>query len=456
MKHDIAILSSVRGIAYQILDRVSRQEGHADDLVHTALNRNELQGADRGLLMELVLGTLRFQGALDFQLTSLCRQSFQDLEPSVQILLRLGAYQIIHLSKIPPHAAVYETVAVTHGIIPRAAGLVNAILRKLASHPSPAVLPDPATAPVLWLSSTHSLPLWLAEYLIQQLGLDDAARLASVYNTPPPLTIRMTRSAPKDTFLAMLEHVGAVVTPCHYAKNGYLVAYRGPITELPGYSEGWFTVQDEGAQLVSIILDPKPGESILDMCAAPGGKTVHIAELANDQATITATDLKEKRLRKLEQTIARLQLRSIICQAGDALSPSYLPQQQFDRILLDAPCSGLGVFRRNPEGKWHIRPEDIQRLQIRQRALLDSAAFHLKVGGVLVYATCSTTIEENEQVVDDFLSQHPEFMIDTVSNSFPELSQLVTSRGYLRCWSHRDGTDGFFVARLRKKKEGSE
>ncbi len=443
--------SSVRVSACTILLQVAQRQGHADDLVHKEQDRHAFPELDRGLLMELVLGTLRQQGALDAHITPHVTQPFVSLEPIVQILLRLGAHQILNLDRIPTHAAVHETVNAAQLLAPRATGLINAVLRSLVRQTTPTPLPDRHQSPKEWLAATLSLPIWLAEEWIAQIGLDEAAALAAMINHPPKLTVRKTTHVSHEQFLKVLADHNIPASPCYYAPDGYTIHHRGAVQSLPGYREGWFTVQDEAAQLVSLVVAPQANERLLDMCAAPGGKTVHLAELGNGTLTIVATDNKKRRMKGLEETIQRLRLSGVTCHVVDALSPDYLKNQFFDRILLDAPCSGLGVLQRNPEAKWFLTPSDVQRCQERQRGLLAVAAHHLRPGGVLVYATCSTSRQENEDVLHDFLSQNNDFMIDTNLAVDPRLQSLVTTEGFIRLWPHRHGTDGFFAAKLLKR-----
>jgi 16S rRNA (cytosine967-C5)-methyltransferase len=223
------------------------------------------------------------------------------------------------------------------------------------------------------------------------------------------------------------------------------------VAKLPLFSEGFFSIQDEASQMATLLLDPRPDEQILDLCAAPGGKSGFIAELSGDKACISACDRHPRRVEQIGETAARLGLQSITTHTVDASKP--LPELSvplFDRILVDAPCSGLGVIHRNPEGKWWKQPSDLAGLAAAQGRILNSAADRLKPGGILVYSTCSTTLPENEGVVENFLNLHPEFVIEPVSRALPAMAPMETSQGFFRSWPHRDGMDGFFAARLLK------
>jgi 16S rRNA (cytosine967-C5)-methyltransferase len=220
---------------------------------------------------------------------------------------------------------------------------------------------------------------------------------------------------------------------------------------LNSFSEGLFSVQDEASQLAALLVSPQPGDFILDLCAAPGGKATYLAELTGDSCNLVACDRNPRKLALIREVLDRLRIKSITTTLLDATRPlEKLHPQLFDRILVDAPCSGLGVIHRNPEGKWWKEPTDPARLAITQRAILENAAARLKPGGVMVYSTCSTSLEENEQVVDNFIKHHPDFVIEPVSRILPQALEMQTEQGFFRSWLHRHGMDGFFAARLIK------
>lgn len=442
---------SPRQAAYTTLQRLSGSDLHADDLIDQELSRNQLQGPDRGLFAELVFGVLRRQGTLDHYLKQLVQQPLERLELPVLLLLRLGLYQLRYLDRVPSHAAVHATVELTNEILPRAKGLINGVLRSYLRRQESLTLPDPARQPAAWLAAAYSLPGWLAEQWLQQFSQNEAAGLAAASTEIPPLTLRVnTLKISRSALLERFHTAELAAEPCRFAPEGLQILQRCQITGLPGFDEGLFMVQDEASQLVAHLLAPQTGEQILDMCAAPGGKATHLAQLMNDRGCITATDLNARRIRRICESAQRLGLTSIQAVAADALTSDYLEGLQFDRILLDAPCSGLGVIRRNPEAKWRLTPAEISRCAARQHLLIDAAAARLKPAGVLVYATCSTAMEEDETVIKDFLSRHPEFVVENGAQFFPAWTDLFDCSGYLRAWPHRHGTDGFFAARLRR------
>lgn len=443
--------NSPRRAAFDALQRLSGSDLHADDLIDQELSRNLLQGPDRGLFAELVFGVLRRQGTLDHYLSQLVQQPLNRIELPVLLMLRLGLYQLRYLDRVPSHAAVHETVELAKAVLPRASGLINGVLRNYLRKHESLTLPDPALMPAAWLSAAYSVPGWLAEQWLQQLPQNEAAGLAAASAEIPPLTLRTnTLKTTRADLLQRFSEAGISAEPSRFSPEGIQVSDRVTVISLPGFDTGLFMVQDEASQIATHLLAPQPGEKILDICAAPGGKATHLAQLMSDQGRIVATDLNARRIRRIRESADRLGLTSIQPLAGDALTPGYQQGTLFDRILLDAPCSGLGVIRRNPEAKWRLTPTELTRCASRQRLLIDAAAALLRPGGILVYATCSTAVEEDEAVVADFISRHPEFVVENGAELFPDWADLFDGSGYLRVWPHRHGTDGFFAARLKR------
>ena len=442
---------SPRLAAYQLLTRLSGSDLHADDLVDQELSRGLLQGPDRGLFSELVFGVLRQQGTLDHYLAQLVDQPLPKLQRPVLLLLRLGLYQLRYLDRVPPHAAVHESVELAKQLCPKASGLVNGVLRAALRRHATLTLPDRHVAPAAWLAAAYSMPDWLAQQWLQQLGLSEAEMLAAATLEPPPLTLRTnTLRTTRTELLTLLAGRGIAAEPCRYASEGVRLLEGRFVPELPGFSDGLFAVQDEASQLVAHLLGPQPGEKVLDVCAAPGGKATHLAQLMQDQGVLVASDLSQRKVHRIEQNAGRLGIDCLHLQVTDALQPEYQQGRQFDRVLLDAPCSGLGVIRRNPEAKWRLQPDSFARFADRQSLLLRQVAPLLRPGGVLVYATCSTAVAEDEAVIEDFLSCHPEFVVENGAQVCPAWAELFTPAGCLRTWPHRQGCDGFFAARFKR------
>ncbi|HEY6008855.1 MAG TPA: 16S rRNA (cytosine(967)-C(5))-methyltransferase RsmB [Geobacteraceae bacterium] len=441
-----------RRAAYAALLRIEKEHAYADILINRELTTGALQGPDRALFTEIVYGTLRRQGTLDHIINQCSSRPVARLERSVLLLLRLGLYQIFFLDRVPVSAAVNETVILAHEFAPRAAGFINAVLRQADRQRDAIPYPDRTTDPAAYLAARHSHPRWLADLWCRQLGPEEAESLASAMSAAPPLTLRVnTLRTGRDELIARLTAEGASAAPGRYSPHA--VQLSGPVvlTALPSFREGLFTVQDESSQLAAIFLAPAAGERVLDLCAAPGGKTTHLAQLMGNQGKIIACDNSAKKLGLLTETADRLGITCIATRPLDAAKgPLPFREGEFGRVLLDAPCSGLGVLRRNPEGKWWKTPANIAELAAQQKTLIGNAAPLVAPGGRLLYATCSTTEEENEAIVDEFLSRRPDFVLEDLRESFPALGQLFTDRGCFRSWPHRHGMDGFFAARLRR------
>lgn len=438
-----------RRAAFRILNRVERERIFAEPLIAHELEEGGISGPDRGFLTELVYGVLRRRGTLDHLLSQFAGRPVERLDIPLLILLRLGLYQIRFLDRVPPSAAVNETVKLAKESVPRASGLVNAVLRRACRDPEGVSWPDRDADPARFIAARHSHPRWLAERWIAELGREEAEELAEAMSRPAPFTIRANfLKTTREALVERLSLEGVASRPGRWAPAALHLESPGSLMRLPSFREGLFTVQDEASQLVALLLDPHPGERVLDACAAPGGKATYLAELMEDRGSVLACDVAGKKLRLVEEGACRLDVSIIETKEMDAAAGPELPP--FDRILADAPCSGLGVIRRNPEGKWWKTPEDVDRLATAQRRIVESLAGRVRKGGVLVYATCSTSRSENEDVIDYLLSRRPEFVIEDVRTVIAGSEDLATPEGFFRSWPHRHGMDGFFAARLKR------
>jgi len=442
---------SARAAASRVLMQIIKDGSYADHLIDRELLHGGLIGPDRGLFAELVMGVLRRQGTLDYILTGLLTQPLHKQEQQVLVWLRLGLYQLIYLDRVPESAAVNETVNLAKQALPRTSGLVNGVLRNYLRNKNSIVYPDPKRSPAASIAARHSQPDWLVKLWFSQIGETETEKLAEASSRQPLLTIRANSlKTSRDQLMTLFEANSVQATPCNYAPDGILLHNHPQITELPGFRDGLFVVQDEASQLAVRLLGVTSGEDVLDACAAPGGKSTYLAQLMNNTGSITAVDLSPTKLPLIEQSAGRLGITTITTRTADLTQRGRFPDNSFDRILLDAPCSGLGVIRRNPEAKWRLAPADITRLAVTQKRILDQTSRLLKPGGTLLYSTCSTTVEENERVIEDFLSKHPDFVVENLNELFPEYGELFTEQGMFRPWTHKHGMDGFFAARLKR------
>jgi 16S rRNA (cytosine967-C5)-methyltransferase len=415
-----------------------------------------LSRPDQALLRELATGVLRWRGRLDYAIEQAAGRPVRQLHPLVLDLLRLSAYQLLFLDRMPPSAAVNESVklAKARRLPPALTAFVNAVGRTLAAGIKDPPLPDLETAPIASLAVATSLPEWLAARWLADLGRDAAWARAQANNLHPPLTIRVNTSCiSPDTLRTVLEAEGVETEPCLYSPLGLTIRTlaRSPLS-LPSYERGLWLFQDEAAQLATLLLQPQPGQQILEIGAGRGGKTTHLAQILHGQGHIVAVDASRTRLLALSQNLQRMNLTGVDLLLADAASLPVRPERRCHRILIDAPCSGLGVLRRHPELRWRRQPEDFARFAILQKSMLQQAAPYLQPGGVMLYITCTTEVEENESVVRDFLASQPDFALRTPAAGLPPQAQkFIDTQGYFRTRPERDGLDGFFAAALLKK-----
>jgi 16S rRNA (cytosine967-C5)-methyltransferase len=442
-----------RELAYKVLGKVA-EGGFSDLALDAELGRQtRLDPRDRGLVTELVYGVLRQQGRLDYALSRFCNQPLLKMEERVRRLLRLGAYQILCLDRVPASAAVNTTVELARQQkLERATGFINGILRALIRGIDTLAWPDRLGDPQAYLSHACSLPGWLAKLWLLEFGADEACALAEAMLLPAPLTIRVnTLRAESAEVLAQLQAIEPAARRCDYVAEGIRLGHHQSLQQL---APGTFQVQDQASMLIPHLLDARPGERILDGCAAPGGKTTQMAALTGNRAEIVALDLHPQRIKLLQSGVERLGCQGITAKTWDLTRrPEFLAPASFDRILLDAPCSGLGVLRRNPEARWNRRPEDIAQLSQLQLRLLRNVAPLLKPGGVLVYSLCTTTPEETTGVVETFLEDQPQFQIEDLHDQLPTTwRSMLDAQGYLRTLpQHHDGMDAFFAVRLQRR-----
>ena len=445
-----------RQLAWRVVLRVAAG-AYADAALEGELARApHLNSLDRALATELAYGTIRRRRLLDAWIDALGRLPASRQPPKLRALLELGLYQLLFSDRVPPSAAVSTTVELAkRGGLARLAPVVNGLLRSAqrrrattqSAAAQPAAESDPLQGlelpaalqadPAARLGLRHSLPDWLAQLLLQWLPPEQAERVALACNTPPSLDLRVNRRrCSREQLLDALAAAGIAAEPLADLPEGITLPGRsGDLRQLPGYGEGHWCVQDRNAQRIALLLDPRPGERLLDACAAPGGKSTHLAELIDDQGEIWAVDRAEARLQRLQRNAGRLGLSCIHTLAADATT---LAEQRpdwigtFDRILLDAPCSGLGTLARHADARWRMTPEAIDELVALQRRLLNGLAPLLKPGGVLVYATCTVHPAENEERIAAFLAEHPGWQC-----------QERWQR-----WPAPGAGDGFFAARL--------
>ena len=441
--------SPARAVAARVLTRVETEGAFADLALDAELNRAEAGPRDAALATELVYGTLRWQRYLDWILAPHSRRPLAQLDPRPRALLRMTAYQLVHLERVPSFAAVNYAVSLARQRSrPGVPEFVNAVLRSFARRGAREREPAPPADPIEALAVRCSFPTWLARRWVERYGADEASALMRSLNERPPLTLRAnTMSIDRDALAARLRDEDQVdTTPTRYAPEGLIASHGGRPGAWRSFADGAFAVQDESSLLVARLLDPRSGDTVVDACAAPGTKTTHLAQLMDNRGRIHAFDPQPARLALVGEACARLGVTIVDIHDGtvETLAPRF--DAACDAVLVDAPCTNLGVLRRNPEVKWRRQPADIAASAVRQRAILAAAATLLKPGGRLVYATCSLEPEENEAVVSALLAERDDFVVDAP----PEFPLPLSPDGVLRCLPHRHGGDGFTAIRLRR------
>ncbi|MGA2938204.1 MAG: 16S rRNA (cytosine(967)-C(5))-methyltransferase RsmB [Syntrophobacteraceae bacterium] len=475
-----------RTLAYQILLHIEQKASHPDRLIRTALERrSRLDERDRALLTELVYGVVRWQGRLDWHIDELSRTRPGKIAPPVRVLLRLALYQILFLDRIPDHAAVNDTVDIAKSSQPPyVIRFINAILREAARkggavgppaelNPSdPGVRrgcgqvsrescagggewnwPDPMKDPAAHMAVMTSHPVWLVRRLIDEIGFEEAGLFCESNNRVAPAVFRVnTLKSSREDAIESLKAEGIEAAPSPWLQQALRAkAPRRDMTGTAAFRQGWLQAQDEASQMVSFMLAPLPAERVLDLCSGLGVKSAHIAIMMKNQGEVLCVDKSAWKLEEARKNALRQGITIIRSLAEDVLMLRPQSTGLFDRVLLDAPCTGLGTIRRKPDIKWRRHIKDPYRLSRLQKELLSHAAQFLRAGGVLVYATCTVLRDENESVTQHLSESHPELAIESAAENLPDACREMVSGPYYRSWPHKHDVDGFFSARWRRK-----
>ena len=445
--------------AFKILNLVDESSRPLDAVMEEILPDGTFPSKrDRAFIQTLVYGVLRWRGRIDWIISHFSNIDIKRIDPKVLNALRMGLFQIIFLDRVPASAAVNTSVELCKTVAePYVVKFANAILRKAGVAHTEVPFPQFSQDPVASIAATLSFPAWLVERWLKRFGPEECRALCSFINTIPPISVRVNElKTSREELRRALEQETDSTTPTRHAPMGLsFINPRFPIAKMTAYQKGWFQVQDEAAQLVSLFLAPLPGEKIMDACAGLGGKTGHIAQLMGNKGRIIAVDKERRKLGLLRSEMMHLGISTVTTRSLDLALPPETGQDTpaFDRILLDAPCSGLGVLRRNPDAKWAAAKQNLAPFRERQIDMLTNVAPQLKVNGTLLYTVCSMEPEENEKVVEAFVQTHPGFMVDTDRETIPDaVLPFVGQSGYLRTFPHTHNMDGFFSVRLKRKK----
>jgi 16S rRNA (cytosine967-C5)-methyltransferase len=442
---------NVREVALETLLAIEKNQAYSNLLLNKMIEKNELSAKDVGLLTEIVYGTIQRRDTLDYYLRPFLKKA-NKLETWVKVLLRLSLYQMLYLDRIPDRAAIFEAVEIAKkrghkGI----ASMVNGVLRAIQRQGVPSL--EDISDPVERLALETSHPLWLVKRWVKQFGIEEARKMCETNLLPPEQTARVnTARATVNEVIERLRMDGIEAEQGHVAPEA-IKAEKGNFANTTAFKEGYLTIQDESSMLVARALGVQENDQVLDSCAAPGGKSTHIAELMNNTGQVISLDIHDHKVKLIQEQAARLQLTNIHAKMLDSRKVGErFAKETFDKILVDAPCSGFGVLRRKPDIKYAKKETDIFALAKIQLDILEAVAPLLKKGGTLVYSTCTVDQEENGDVVKEFLRRHSDFEIDeTMKKRLPDKVQPYVKDGQLQILPHYFGSDGFFIASLRKK-----
>ena len=436
---------TARQAAYQVLMRCRKNGAWSEDAISSEITRCGLDSRDGALCSRIAIGVLQNSDLLDFYISCYCTMPLKKLDPRLLDILRLSAYQLLFMDKIPVSAAVNEGVSLCKKQVnAKASGLCNAVLRRIGENRDK--LPEiPGKPSAEYLSTRYSHPLWMCQELVAEHGYDFAEQALSANNAVPPVYAHVNTLHPEADLLRDLQDFGA--EPSGLSGSVVLKTTAG-ITSSPAFIRGDVYIQDMAAKLAALVGNARPGMTVLDACAAPGGKTVASAMRMENEGKIISCDIHEKKLRLIEENTNRLGISIVETRKMDARQPLEEMQNAFDLVIADVPCSGLGVIRRRPEIRRKSQAE-LDNLPAIQRDILEGLAPCLKAGGTLVYSTCTVRSRENELLVQSFLDDHPEFTAEafTLPCGIGEVAS-----GMMTFWPHIHGTDGFFVCKLRKQK----
>jgi 16S rRNA (cytosine967-C5)-methyltransferase len=437
--------TDARRCAYAVVRRVFERGAYADRAFRAEADRAGLEGRDRAFAMRLAYGVVQRRATLDYVIAALSERRTERIDAPALAALRLGVDQLLFMDGVADHAAVGESVELAKGAGSRGHGFVNAVLRRAAREGGDLVAALGESTPAE-AALRHSHPEWIAAAWWDQLGAQDAVDLMRADNEPAESAVRVnTLRATREEVLAELHEQGVAARAAPDLPEGIVLEGPFDVHRSAAFARGALMPQSRASMLVARALDPAPGERVLDLCAAPGGKTTHLAALMGDEGEVVAVELDPRRAEELRANAGRLGASSVRVVVGDASRPDH--GTGYDRVLVDPPCSDLGTLQSRPDARWRKTPEQVEELRSAQLRIVDAGAAALRPGGRLVYSTCTISAPENERQMQEFVARHPNFVL---SRPFPDEAGVTDDRRFLQTLPHRDRTDGFFIAALER------
>lgn len=447
------MIDKARTIAAAVLRDMEQEGAYSNLKLNQYFKGCDLEYKDRSFASEILYGTLRNKLKIDYMIGRFSKMDLDNMSPWARNIIRTAVYQIFYMDRVPEFAAVNEAVEIAKSKDRKAASFVNGLLRGILRNKDAFNKID-VKDPVKRMSIEYSHPEWFIRKYLPIYGKEFLCRWMEKNNTPSHMTVRVnTLKADADAVEGLFQRkdidVKRGIVPEALILKGY-----GMIEKSDEYMNGLITIQDESSMLASRVLNPLPGSRALDMCSAPGGKATHMAQLMEDSGKLIAFDLHPHKIKLIRDNAMRLGIHIIKAQEGDAAKHNNELEKYADFLLLDAPCSGLGLMRKKPEIRWRVTEEDIMTLQKVQKEILWNVSSYVKPGGHMLYSTCTITKEENEDVLRDFLKSNNEFYVEDISSYIPdEIKDSITNEGYLKLFPQEHDTDGFFIAKLGRKKQ---
>ena len=442
-----------REIALKIIFDVNEKGAYSNISINKNIEGHELRGIDKAFITELVYGTIKWRLSIDSIIQQFSSIKLKKISPWIMNILRLGVYQLFYMDRIPPSAACNESVGLAKKYGHSASsGFVNAILRNIIRNKDKIKYPDKINEPIRYLSVKYSHPEWMVKAWLERFGPEFTESLLDSNNQIPEFSLRVnTLKITKDKLIEYFCETGVEAEAGKHITEAVVIRNPSSIAKLDAFKNGWFQVQDESSMLVARVLDPKPGELIMDVCSAPGGKSTHIAQLMEDRGTVISRDIHEHKIKLIEDSVKRLGINSIKTEMYDATDLDENFIEKADRVLVDAPCTGLGIIRRKPDIKWGRNLEDKREITVLQAKILKQSSQYVKPGGILVYSTCTIEPEENEEMVSRFIEENRDFEWAGFEELVPETLLKPSSKdGFIQLYPNIDHIDGFFIAKMRK------